>query len=241
MAEQERPWVRIAGAVILGGASVAAALVPLYCAKQTRLAETNSTVQTNRSEIEDLNQRLSQANQAIASRDVEIAQLRKRTAALPECPPAALSAATPEQPAAATSGGAAATPGPLLRSTLEREVEFGLRGCHLSGTTLTCDLLFTSKGADRDLGLLSDARSRLIDPVGREVRATRFVAGARRSCDGCGVDASLPSDVPIAGQVAFEGVQQNTRHVQLMELNCNIRDPAGGWHNSVIKFPGFDL
>jgi hypothetical protein len=129
----------------------------------------------------------------------------------------------------------------LLRSTLEREVEFGLRGCHLSGTTLTCDLLFTSKGADRDLVLLSNTRSRLIDPAGREVRATRFVAGAKRSCDGCDVDTSLPSDVPVAGQVAFEGVQQNTKHVQLMELTCRIKDASGNWHDSLVKFPGFDL
>lgn len=242
MPEQERPWVRLVGALILGGGSVAAAFVPLYCAKQNRLAETTSTVQTSHAEIDDLNQRLSQANQTIALKDAELAQLRTRTAAPPDCPPAALRAASPEQVPREKSA-EAATVVHFTKTIMEREVEFALQGCHLSGTTLSCNLLITSKGADRGFVLRyfsNGAHSRVIDPAGREVRADRFAVGANH-CGRCEARASLPADVPIAAQLGFEGVAPGTKHVQLLELFCGVHDPGGDWHDIVVKFPGFDL
>lgn len=77
MTDQERPWVMIVIALIGGGSVVAAAMVPLYCAKQNRLVETTSTVQASRSEIEQLKRRISQNDHAIASKDTAIAQLRE--------------------------------------------------------------------------------------------------------------------------------------------------------------------
>jgi hypothetical protein len=229
MPDQERPWVRIVGALILGGATVSAALVPLYCAKQNRLAETVSTVQTTRSEIDVLRQRIAQDDNELAARNNEIMALRRRAAAAPaDCPPpsAVLTNSPTAQTAAPSNTAAIPASGKSIRTVQEREVEFGLQSCHLSGTTLTCDFLFTSKGADRLLTLVTDTRSRLLDSAGREVRAGRFVAGARHAaCDGCNVDTTLPGDVALAGQATFEGVQPGTKQLQLLELQVRIGDP----------------
>jgi hypothetical protein len=244
MPDPERPWVRIAGAVILGAATVSAAMVPLYCAKQNRLAETTSTVQTSRTEIDVLKQRISQDNEAIASRDAEIAQLRKHTVAAPDCPPVAIPPAASEQATNEKSAVAAVSPRTIIRTVLEREVEFSLQGCRLSGTTFTCNFLITSKGADRGIMLhgYNTNHSRVIDPAGREVRASRFVAGANHCEGGCDVQASLPADVSIAAQVGFEGVQPGTKHVQLLEVACFIGDSSGNnSHDIVVKFPNFDI
>ncbi len=241
MPDSERPWVRIVGAVILGGATVSAALVPLYCAKQNRLAETTSTVQTSRTEIDVLKQRLSQDDEAIASKDAEIAQLRKRPTVAPDCPPvASLAAVTAPDRSAEQDIAASAVVVKPIHTTIERDIEFSLQKCNLSGTTLTCDLLFTSRGADRGLYLIADSRSRAIDSGGRELRAERFVAGANHSCETCNIETSLPSDVPMAGRVSFEGVEQGTKRVQLIEIACKIKD-ADHWHETIIKFKGFDL
>ncbi len=241
MPDPERPWVRIAGAVILGAATVSAAMVPLYCAKQNRLVETTSTVQTSRTEIDVLKQRISQDDEAIASKDAEIAQLRKHTVATPDCPPVAIPPAAREQAANEKSAVAAVAPR-IIRTVLEREVEFSLQGCRLSGTTFTCSFLITSKGADRGITLHGYNTSRVIDPAGREVRVSRFVAGANHCEGGCDVQASLPADVSIAAQVGFEGVQAGTKHVQLLEVACYIGDSSGNnGHDIVVKFASFDI
>lgn len=169
--------------------------------------------------------------------------MRKRYTAVPDCLPAATLPAVPDQAAADKSAVVTSAPARFLRTVLEREVEFSLQSCRLSGTTFTCNFLITSKGADRGVILrgYNSNHSRVIDPAGREMRTSRFVAGANHCEGGCDVQASLPADVFIAAQVGIDGVQAGTKHVQLLEIACSIADPTGNWHDVVVKFPNFDV
>jgi hypothetical protein len=244
MPDQERPWVRLTGALILGAGAVAAALIPLYCAKTSRLAETTTTVLTSQAEIDALKKRIIQDDQTIGAQVTEIAQLHKRTPVAPDCPPVPAPVSTPATTTVERSPPEAA-PAALARhainSVLEHEVTFDLQSCNLSGSTLTCNLLFTSKGADRSLYLEIDQHSRLFDLAGNEVRARQIAAGANHGCQGCDIETSLPSDIPMAGHITFEGVQRDTKRLRLMEIQCKIKDPDGSWHVTLVKFASFDL
>ena len=232
MPDQERPWVRVVGALILGAATVAAALVPLYCAKENRLV---STVQTSNAEIDALKQQVARDEEAVASRDTEISQLRKR--GVPDCPPTALHEGTADNKSAVVPVSA-----PIVKTVIEHDVEFGLQTCHLSGTTLTCSLMITSKGMDRGLIIWHNftSHSRVIDPTGREVNVSRFALGASH-CETCDVQGQMPADVAIATQAGFEGVPAGTKHIQLLELFCSISEASGSRHDYVIKFQDVDI
>jgi len=62
---QERPWVRIVGALILGGCTVSAAMVPLYCSKQRSL---DAKTQTDQTEVDGLRHQNSELQATIAAK-----------------------------------------------------------------------------------------------------------------------------------------------------------------------------
>jgi hypothetical protein len=235
----ERPWVRIVGSVILGGCGVLAAMVPLYCSKQKNLETQIVKAQTDQSEIEVLQHRLAQLQSTISEKDAEIAKLKER----PTLAANTGGTSTVQNPSIATATEIAnkeAGPAPVQRATrsvTEHEFLFQLKGCTLSGSAVKCDLLITNKAGDRVLIIDRDERSRIIDDAGREYRATFFALGAVSSTNYA--RSNLPGDVPIGGQIQFEGVKEGTKKLQLLEIHCSIEDAKGT--SEVIKFASIEL
>src|SRR3982751_4002953 len=84
--ERERAWVKIISAIIVGGASVLAAMLPLYCSSQRRLEQ---TTQTADSEADSLRKQL-------ANLESQVHKCEAEKAALAQNPVKALSNPVPE-------------------------------------------------------------------------------------------------------------------------------------------------
>jgi hypothetical protein len=80
--------------------------------------------------------------------------------------------------------------------------------------------------------------SRVIDDSGRESFATFLALGAHTSTNY--VESQLPADIPIGGQVQFEGVRPTTKKLQLLEMMLVVGD-SSGWHDTVVKFANVEL
>ena len=74
--EQGRAWTQIASSIIVGGAAVLAAMVPLYCAKSNRLEQVVSQTQTADSENASLKQKVASLESQIQEKDAQIRTLR---------------------------------------------------------------------------------------------------------------------------------------------------------------------
>lgn len=95
---------------------------------------------------------------------------------------------------------------------------FEFRGCSISGASVDCKFLMTSKSEDQEV---SFGGSRLVDEEGNEYRAERVVAGAADSRRGGA--ASLASGIPLKGQIVFRDVPPDIKKGALIEIYFWIR------------------
>jgi len=239
--EQERPWVRIAGSIILGGCGVLAAMVPLYCSKQKSLETQVVKTQADQTQIDALQREIAQLQAAVSEKDAEIAKLKERPTPAANAGGSAggIQHAALETPQLGPKEEAPAATRPI-RSFTERGVVIQLKSCALSGSAVKCDLLFVSKELDRNVALKTGNLSRAIDESGRECFATFLALGAHNNGPFSSVESQLPADVPIGGQIQFDGVKPTTKKLQLLEIVLAVGD-SSGWHDTVVKFANVEL
>jgi hypothetical protein len=219
--EQGRDWTQIASSVILGGAAVLAAMVPLYCAKQNRLKEAVSQTQTADSENSALKEKLAGLESQIQKQDDLIKKLQNPGGGSHAGP-----APAPE-----------VTPGPLSREVVDHDFRFHLNGCSLENSVVRCNLLVTNQFGDRVLNLRTE--SRIISDSADEYPATGFTLGAQSSR--YGVNPVLPGGVPVKAHLDFGSVRPGTKKLALLEIYCYAWTPQGSREEFTIKFKEVDL
>lgn len=121
----------------------------------------------------------------------------------------------------------------------EHGVQFELRGCHLSGTEITCSLLVTNK-AENDQRVSICARcvtvvSRIVDAYGDELLGSTASPGSGGSLEDSVV---LASGIPIKASITFAGVR-SARSLKLLEIAFKI------WSHTIdsyqVKFQDIPL
>jgi len=102
----------------------------------------------------------------------------------------------------------------------QQEIEgflFELKRCVLSGNSVSCDLLVTSKGEDRTLGLYAHNNriSRLIGVDGTEFKATEVSLGTSKG--DYYVSSVLVSGIPMKARIIY-GVSPEVKKAALLEF-----------------------
>ena len=93
---------------------------------------------------------------------------------------------------------------------------FQLQKCKLSGQTVTCDFMVTSKGQDRELTILGNTGSRILDDMGNEFKATNVIMG--NASDSDWVSKRLVSNIPVKARLVFESVPSQPNLLLLLEI-----------------------
>lgn len=104
----------------------------------------------------------------------------------------------------------------------EHGIEFELRGCHLSGTEITCSLLVTNKTEnDKRVSICArcfTAASRIINTDGDEFLGAAASLGSGGSLEDSVV---LASGIPFKATITFAGVRP-TQSLKLLEIVFKI-------------------
>ncbi len=93
---------------------------------------------------------------------------------------------------------------------------FQLQQCRLSGQTVTCDFMVTSKGQDREMTILGNTGSRILDDAGNEFKAGDVIIG--NASDSDWVTKRLVSDIPLKARLVFENVPSQPKLRRLVEI-----------------------
>ncbi len=93
---------------------------------------------------------------------------------------------------------------------------FQLQICKLTGQTVTCDFMVTSKGQDRELTLLGNAGSRIFDDMGNEFKASNVIMG--NASDSDWVTNRLVSNIPVKARLVFENVLSQPHVLSVLEI-----------------------
>lgn len=117
-----------------------------------------------------------------------------------------------------------------------RDFVFEAKSCKMRETTVTCNVVITNLGDDRELD--ADGYNvgwhrpvRMIDDSGNEYRAQKLRLGSSANNEGVEVSSLLVAGVPVAAWFVFENVSQEAGVATLLELPCFVR--VGGGNNNV--------
>lgn len=122
------------------------------------------------------------------------------------------------------------------QSTEAKDFLFELQGCKASGGNVTCNLLITNKGNDRELQFVGRSfgkNSRLFDDMGNEYLASEVQLGTKQH--GHSVTTLLVSNIPTKARVSFEKVSAEASKIALLELATYTQD----W--SIVQFRDIPL
>ncbi len=114
-------------------------------------------------------------------------------------------------------------------SQKEDDFSFDVPSCQRSGMTVSCRLLITNRGDDRQLGITGQSvskffpgtfisSSRAFDQVGNEYKAATIRLGNKEN-DGY-VESLLVSGVPTNATLIFERVSADATRLALLEIGC---------------------
>src|SRR5208337_3164842 len=93
---------------------------------------------------------------------------------------------------------------------------FQLQKCTLSGHTVTCDFMVTSKDQDREMTILGYTGSRILDDMGNEFKASNVIMG--NASDSDWVSKRLVSNIPLKARLVFESVPSQPNLLLLLEI-----------------------
>lgn len=116
-----------------------------------------------------------------------------------------------------------------------QEFSFELQGCRLSGQTVTCYLIVTNKGNDRNLYFGHNQVTRIFDDTGNEYQVETIRFGnkqMRRSW----VHNRLVSGIPVKASLSFEKISPETSKINLLEIGCQQ-----GYHDFTVQFRNIPL
>jgi hypothetical protein len=235
---RKQSWVKRLGSVVRIGCAALMAMALLCCAKQKAQDTQIVKDKTDQAEADSLKQQVAQLQDAVSKKNMEIEKLQQKApTVMPNAVPAvAVSTGQVTAPSPAAETGPLASQ--VSRSVVDQDLNFQLKGCSLSGSLVKCDLLITNREGDRQAGFGSGERSRIIDDAGRDYPATSFTLGA--SVGNYSVQTTLPGDVPVVGQVQFDGVKPGTKKIRLLEMAWWVSD-SKGTRNTIVKFSNIDL
>lgn len=102
---------------------------------------------------------------------------------------------------------------------------FELQGCKASGQTVSCSLLITNKGKDRDIWITvgRNNMSRIVDDSGNEYRSNKLQIGTEERSDWM-VQNLLVSGIPTKATISFDNVSPQAKMIRLLELDCGAAD-----------------
>jgi TolB-like protein len=139
-------------------------------------------------------------------------------------------------PPSPTSGGEPAAPKQKPKPAAEPATEpkpivqqagnliFELKRCSRFGTSIDCDFLITTRGADHSL-LFRASASRLIDESGHEYTARSVALGGTNGDQSA--STTLAAGVPVSARFTFEGISADSRRATLIELKEGIGGFSG--------------
>lgn len=107
---------------------------------------------------------------------------------------------------------------PVIMKTEDHSVLFSLHQCRKSGSSITCDLSLTNKGADREFQLVI-FRSNLYDELGNGYNGK---SGQLANKDGDNIQINFISGVTTRAQIMFEGVEPNASKITLLRLQYDV-------------------
>jgi len=142
-------------------------------------------------------------------------QKRKIAAKAPETPSPA-----PEKPKEKSSA--------LLQKVETNDFTFEVKGCKMSGASITCDLLITNNDEDREFGLNGGGGwyrgiSRIFDDFGNEYRAKRIQIGNKKAVEPANpLRTLLVSGVPTRAKLYFEKVSPKAKRITLLEVGYSL-------------------
>lgn len=130
--EKEKAWVKIVPAIIAGGATVLAAMLPLYCSSQRRLEQATKAAD---SETDELRKQVAGLESQVRKCEAEKTVLASQSTAGP-----------PPHPA---------SPQSQLQSSIEG-LDFRLEGCARESADLKCWFSVTNNREGRELKIFVD-------------------------------------------------------------------------------------
>ena len=102
---------------------------------------------------------------------------------------------------------------------------FAVQSCNKSGDSVTCHVLITSQGQDKELtlcihypGYRCYQGARIIDNLGNEYTVKQIQIGSESSDRA--LDHTFPKDIPIKTIFNFEGIVPQASQIALFEINC---------------------
>lgn len=119
-------------------------------------------------------------------------------------------------------------------SQVEHEFRYDLKGCTLSGSKVTCELLIRNLGAERRLEIKRDL-TRLLSDAGDEYVATRLKLGADVSA--FIADATIPANSSMSAQLLFDSVRPNTTAFQWLRVGGETGGRGIRTQRTSVTFP----
>jgi TolB-like protein len=114
-----------------------------------------------------------------------------------------------------------------LMSVEEKAFLFEIQSCKLFGQTITCSLLVTNKGNDRELHINAecdacyDLNTRIFDDSGNEYRWSDLQIGNKRGDKQ--VKNLLVSGIPTKMVISFARVPERLNRVSLLDIGCHSK------------------
>ncbi len=112
---------------------------------------------------------------------------------------------------------------PVIMKTEDHSVLFSLQQCRKSGSSITCEFLFTNKGADRPFRFVI-YRSNLYDELGNGYEGKN---GQLANRDGSNIRIDFISGVTTKAIIAFEGIEPNAQKITLLRLQYDVGEDYG--------------
>lgn len=112
---------------------------------------------------------------------------------------------------------------PVIMKTEDHSVLFSLQQCRKSGSSITCEFLFTNKGADRQFQFVI-YRSNLYDELGNGYDGKK---GQLANKDGSNIRIDFISGVTAKAIIAFEGIEPNAAKITLLRLQYDVGEDYG--------------
>jgi len=115
---------------------------------------------------------------------------------------------------------------------------FEAKGCKMSGTSLTCEVLITNNGQDRELDIhgRSYSKSRMFDDFGNQY-ITSQVQLANKVGDRHIGNLLLVSGIPTKAKLSFEKVSPQTSRVVLLDIGCWSSDTRKNFKVQLRNIP----
>ncbi len=122
---------------------------------------------------------------------------------------------------------------PIIMKTEDHSILFSLQECRKSGSSISCEFLFTNKGSDRRFQF-AIYQSNLYDELGNGYDGK---IGQLANKDGNNIRIDFISGVTAKAIIAFEGIEPNAAKITLLRLQYDVGDDYG----LMVKFRNVPL